>query len=67
MVRSLRSSVKREDAPILIDQEGEKVQRLKPPHWNNIPSAELLGMIYDINSERGLDASYTVGRLIAAG
>ena len=66
LVRSLRGSVRSEDAPVLIDQEGGKVQRLKPPHWNNIPSAELLGMIYDIDSERGLDASYTVGRLIAA-
>ena len=66
LVRSLRDSVKREDAPVLIDQEGGNVQRLKPPHWNNIPSAELLGLIYDVNNKRGLETSYTAGRLIAS-
>ena len=30
---SLRDAVGREDAPILIDQEGGRVQRMGPPHW----------------------------------
>ncbi len=36
LVRSLREAVGRE-APVLIDQEGGRVQRLKPPHWTARP------------------------------
>jgi beta-N-acetylhexosaminidase len=31
--------VGREDAPVLVDQEGGRVQRLGPPHWPAYPSA----------------------------
>ena len=34
---ALRDAVGR-DAPILIDQEGGRVQRLRPPHWRQWPS-----------------------------
>jgi beta-N-acetylhexosaminidase len=34
---SLRDSVGRDDAPILIDQEGGRVQRMGPPHWHRYP------------------------------
>lgn len=37
LVASLRSAVGRPDAPVLIDQEGGRVQRLKPPHWRKAP------------------------------
>lgn len=30
---SFRSIVGRADAPVLVDQEGGRVQRLGPPHW----------------------------------
>src|SRR5262249_1016885 len=33
LVEELRSSVARADAPVLIDQEGGRVARLRPPHW----------------------------------
>jgi len=39
LVANLRSSVERSDAPVLIDQEGGRVQRLKPPYWRQAPSA----------------------------
>ncbi len=42
----LRSSVARADAPILIDQEGGRVARLRPPHWRKAPPARLLGNLY---------------------
>ena len=35
LVGELRSAVGREDAPVLIDQEGGRVARLKPPHWRH--------------------------------
>lgn len=39
LVDGLRSAVGRPDAPILIDQEGGRVQRLGPPHWRRYPPA----------------------------
>jgi len=36
LVAELRAAVGRE-APVLIDQEGGRVQRLKPPHWRQAP------------------------------
>ncbi len=38
LVASLRDSVGRADAPVLIDQEGGRVQRLRPPHWRRAPA-----------------------------
>ncbi|MBI5163027.1 MAG: beta-N-acetylhexosaminidase [Magnetospirillum sp.] len=38
LVAALRDSVGRADAPVLIDQEGGRVQRLKPPHWRKAPA-----------------------------
>ena len=44
-VRSLtdemRESVGR-NAPVLVDQEGGRVRRLRPPHWSDVPSAARL-------------------------
>jgi len=37
LVEDLRDSVGRADAPVLIDQEGGRVQRLGSPHWPKYP------------------------------
>ena len=37
LTSSLRNAVGR-DAPILVDQEGGRVQRLGPPHWSDWPA-----------------------------
>jgi beta-N-acetylhexosaminidase len=39
LTSALRETVKRSDAPIFIDQEGGRVQRLAPPHWLSYPPA----------------------------
>ncbi|MEO3431634.1 beta-N-acetylhexosaminidase [Inquilinus sp. CAU 1745] len=39
LVRDLRASVGRPGAPVMIDQEGGRVQRLRPPHWPAHPPA----------------------------
>ena len=39
LTTALRQCVARDDAPILIDQEGGRVQRLGPPHWPAYPPA----------------------------
>jgi beta-N-acetylhexosaminidase len=40
LTAELRDSIGDADAPILIDQEGGRVQRMGPPHWPKYPPAE---------------------------
>jgi beta-N-acetylhexosaminidase len=43
LVGALRDTVDRADAPVLIDQEGGRVQRLGPPHWGRYPPGRAFG------------------------
>jgi beta-N-acetylhexosaminidase len=45
LVSELRDSVGREDALVLIDQEGGRVARLKPPHWRVAPPQGIFGKL----------------------
>ena len=62
LVLALRDAVRRDDAPILIDQEGGPVARLRPPHWRLYPSAARLGSLADPQAEA---AARLGARLIA--
>jgi beta-N-acetylhexosaminidase len=42
LISDLRDTVRRSDAPVLIDQEGGRVQRLGPPNWRKAPSMRSL-------------------------
>jgi beta-N-acetylhexosaminidase len=53
-------------APVLVDQEGGRVQRLGPPHWPSYPPGAAYGALYDRDRERGLAAAKLGARLIAA-
>ena len=39
----MRNSVGDETVPVLIDQEGGRVRRLRPPHWRDYPAMRLFG------------------------
>jgi beta-N-acetylhexosaminidase len=43
LVDALRDTVGRPDAPVLIDQEGGRVQRMGPPHWGRFPPGRAYG------------------------
>ncbi len=43
LVEALRETVGRAGAPVLIDQEGGRVQRLGPPHWPRYPHGGAYG------------------------
>jgi len=43
LVEALRETVGRDDAPVLVDQEGGRVQRLGPPHWRRFPPGRVYG------------------------
>jgi beta-N-acetylhexosaminidase len=60
-----RAAVGRADAPILIDQEGGRVQRLKPPGWRRYPTGRAYGEVYDADPAAGRHAAFLCARLIA--
>ncbi|WP_375780924.1 beta-N-acetylhexosaminidase [Bradyrhizobium sp. ma5] len=66
LVRELRSVAGMADAPVLIDQEGGRVQRLGPPHWPVYPPGASFSALYDIDPKLGLTAARLSSRLIAA-
>src|SRR5919197_548260 len=65
LVASLRDSVGRPDAPVFIDQEGGRVQRMRPPTAPNYPSGAALGALYRADREAGLRAAWLTARLHA--
>jgi beta-N-acetylhexosaminidase len=65
LVGSFRDAVGRK-APVLIDQEGGRVQRLGPPHWPAYPTGAFYGGLYDRDRDAGLHAAWLGARLIAA-
>jgi beta-N-acetylhexosaminidase len=66
LVDKLRESVGGADAPVLIDQEGGRVQRLGPLHWPVYPPGAVFGSLYDIDPKLGRSAARLGARLIAA-
>jgi beta-N-acetylhexosaminidase len=65
LVRQLRESINDPEAPVLIDQEGGRVQRFGPPHWPIYPPGAVFGALYDIDRALGLSAARLSARLIA--
>src|SRR3954468_755991 len=66
LVADLRAIVGRADAPVLIDQEGGRVQRLQPPGWRKAPPASVFGRLFAADPARAIVATRTNARLIAA-
>ncbi len=53
-------------APILIDQEGGRVQRLGPPQWPAYPTGRTYGDVFARDAEAGRRAAWLGARLMAA-
>ncbi|WP_375408245.1 beta-N-acetylhexosaminidase [uncultured Methylobacterium sp.] len=45
LTEALRVTIGRADAPVLIDQEGGRVQRMGPPHWPSYPPGRTFGRL----------------------
>jgi beta-N-acetylhexosaminidase len=54
------------DTPVLVDQEGGRVQRLGPPHWPPYPTGALYARAYERDPSLGLRFAKLGARLIAA-
>jgi beta-N-acetylhexosaminidase len=62
LVAELREAVGRTGAPVLIDQEGGRVARLRPPQWRAYPAAAEIAALPDPLAR---EAAFLSARLIA--
>jgi beta-N-acetylhexosaminidase len=65
LTSEVRNVLGEADAPILVDQEGGRVQRFRPPHWPLYPAGASFGQLYAMNPALGLKAARLSARLIA--
>jgi beta-N-acetylhexosaminidase len=65
LTNSLRELTGRTELPILIDQEGGRVARMKPPEWAAFPAAERFSDLYRIAPSSAMEASRANARAIA--
>ena len=64
LIGDLLESIGRPDAPVLVDQEGGRVQRLGPPHWRAMPAAARFGELAADDAEAGREAVALNARLL---
>ena len=65
LVADMRDCIGRADAPVLIDQEGGRVQRIKSPLVPDYPPASVIGEIDGKDPQVGERAAWLMGRLHA--
>ena len=67
LTSAFRAAVGRKNAPVFIDQEGGRVQRLGPPSnaWRRYPAARAYGEAFNVSALVALRAARNVGRLMA--
>jgi beta-N-acetylhexosaminidase len=65
LVGEVREAVGRTDFLVLIDQEGGRVQRLKPPVARNLPTAANYAELFTRDAEKAKRAAFAVARLTA--
>ncbi|MFT3731331.1 MAG: beta-N-acetylhexosaminidase [Hyphomicrobium sp.] len=65
LIDETRDAVGREDFLILIDQEGGRVQRLRPPIARTLPSAAAFADVYAEDPELAKESAFAVARLTA--
>jgi beta-N-acetylhexosaminidase len=65
LIAEFKDAVGSDAVLVLIDQEGGRVQRLRPPHWRDMPSARRYGELYETDPEAAKAAAFAGARLIA--
>ena len=51
-------------AVLMVDQEGGRVARLRPPHWRVHPPARTIGLLHEADPPAGQRAAWLTGALI---
>ena len=62
---SLRALSGKDDLPILIDQEGGRVARMRPPEWPAFPAAEKFAILYRAAPSSAIEAVRANARALA--
>jgi len=65
LVADMKSCVEHDDVPVLIDQEGGRVRRLRPPHWQEYVSGSVIAETYRKDKDKGLRLAWLQSRLMA--
>jgi len=65
LVAAMRDSIGQPAAPVFIDQEGGRVQRIRAPIAPNYPAGSALGAIYRSDQDVGVRATWLLSRLHA--
>lgn len=65
LVEEMKQAAGNADALVLIDQEGGRVARLRPPHWRDYPPGAAYGALWHIDPDYAGEAAYLGARLIA--
>lgn len=66
LVASVREAAEFPEMPVFIDQEGGRVQRLRPPLAPNYVPSRVLGRLYEMEPEKGKRAAYLQSFLIGS-
>jgi beta-N-acetylhexosaminidase len=66
LIAQARAAIGTVDLLVLIDQEGGRVQRLRPPIARALPPAANFGALYAADSTLACEAAFNVARLVAS-
>lgn len=65
LIAACRAAVGTSDILVLVDQEGGRVQRLRPPHWRKLPPAAAYGKLADRDPSGAATTARLAARLVA--
>ncbi len=65
LIAGAKTAIGSDDVLVLIDQEGGRVQRLRPPEWRDLPSAAAYAALYADDPARALRCARLAARLTA--
>lgn len=65
LIADVREAMDGDPLMVLVDQEGGRVRRLRPPEWRTYPSARAFASLYARDADTGLEAARLASRLLA--
>ncbi len=65
LIAKVQDAIGRDELLVLVDQEGGRVQRLKPPTWRQLPSGAAFGLRYASDPKEAIAAAKAVSQLAA--
>lgn len=65
LVADAKSAIGSDDVLVLIDQEGGRVRRLRPPQWRELPAASAYAALHALDAPTTLEAARLVAQLTA--